>query len=293
MKHLKSYKLFESTEDLDYTFIEEIKEILLPFSDMSMKVSCDYTDNGNSISINIMTLKEKAFDINDYKSDIDALLSYMKENNWGIWKFNLGIVEQKEDWSGTFLLAKDQEVLSYKNGPIQYDKVKSPTFWIIAEFVKIVYAKARQIKESRFVEFREVVSTIKDICQEFEDNNCNCEITPKDNDIHLNIVSLKSRGHLGSIKMPFYLEININKAKINWMYDKHDGKQENLFPEWFIEICRRIEDFMLSEGFKTLPSVKYPTDWENFESIDELEEQTGLVSKVKLEFIPNEVSKDI
>ena len=293
MKHLKSYKLFESSEDLDYTFIEEIKEILLPFSDMSMKVSCDYTDNGNSISINIMTLKEKAFDINDYKSDIDALLSYMKENNWGIWKFNLGIVEQKEDWSGTFLLAKDQEVLSYKNGPIQYDKVKSPTFWIIAEFVKIVYTKARQIKESRFVEFREVVSTIKDICQEFEDNNCHCEITPEDNDIHLNIVSLKSRGHLGSIKMPFYLEININKAKINWMYDKHDGKQENLFPEWFIEICRRIEDFMLSEGFKTLPSVKYPTDWENFESIDELEEQIGLVSKVKLEFIPNEVPKEI
>jgi len=293
MKHLKSYKVFESTDDLDYTLIEEIKEILLPFSDMDMKVRCDYTDNGNSISLNIMTLKEKAFDINDYKSDIDALLSYMKENNWSIWKFNLGIVEQKEDWSGTFLLAKDQEVLSYKNGPIQYDKVKSPTFWITAEFVKIVYAKARQIKESRFVEFREVFSTIKDICQEFEDNNCHCEITPENNDIHLNIVSLKSRGLLGSIEMPFYLEININKAKINWMYDKHDGKQENLFPEWFIEICRRIEDFMLSEGFKTLPSVKYPTDWENFESIDELEEQTGLVSKVKLEFIPNEIPKEI
>ncbi len=293
MKHLKSYKVFESTEDLDYNLIEEIKEILLPFSDMGMKVSCDYIDDGNGIGLNIMTSKEKAFDINDYKSDIDALLSYMKEKSWGIWKFNLGVVEKKEDWSGTNLLAKSQEVLSYKNGPIQYDKVKNPTFWITAEFVMIVYAKARQIKESRFVEFREVVSTIKDICQEFEDNNCHCEITPEDNDIHLNIVSLKSRGHLGSIKMPFYLEININKAKINWMYDKHDGKQENLFPEWFIEICRRIEDFMLSEGFKTLPSVKYPTDWENFESIDELEEQTGLVSKVKLEFIPNEVPKDI
>jgi len=154
------------------------------------------------------------------------------------------------------------------------------------------HLKSYKLFEARFVEFREVVSTIKDICQEFEDNNCRCEIEPKD-DIKLNIVSLKSRGHLGSIEQPFYLEIDINKAKINWMYDKHDGKQENLFPEWFIEICRRIEYFMLSEGFKTLPSVKYPTDWENFESIDELEEQTGLVSKVKLEFIPNEVSKDI
>ena len=171
MKHLKSYKVFESTEDLDYTLIEDIKEILLPFSDMDMEVRCDYTDNGNSISINIMTLKEKAFDINDYKSDIDALLSYMKEKSWGIWKFNLGVVEKKEDWSGTFLLAKDQEVLSYKNGPIQYDKVKSPTFWITAEFVKIVYAKARQIKESRFVDNsnKEILDNIEEIFREIED----------------------------------------------------------------------------------------------------------------------------
>lgn len=150
------------------------------------------------------------------------------------------------------------------------------------------HIKSYKIFEARFLEFREVVSTIKDICQEFEDNNCHCEIFPKD-DIKLNVVSLKSRGHLGSIKMPFYLEIDVNKGKINWMY----GKQENLFPEWFIETCRRIEDFMLSEGFKTLPSVKYPTDWENFESIDELKEQTGLIQKVKLEFISNEIPKDI
>jgi hypothetical protein len=171
MKHLKSYKVFESTEDLDYTLIEDIKEILLPFSDMDMEVRCDYTDNGNSISINIMTLKEKAFDINDYKSDIDALLSYMKEKSWGIWKFNLGVVEKKEDWSGTFLLAKDQEVLSYKNGPIQYDKVKNPTFWITAEFVKIVYDKARQIKESRFVDNsnKEILDNIEEIFREIED----------------------------------------------------------------------------------------------------------------------------
>ena len=38
MKHLKSYKVFESTEDLDYNLIEEIKEILLPFSDMVIQI---------------------------------------------------------------------------------------------------------------------------------------------------------------------------------------------------------------------------------------------------------------
>jgi hypothetical protein len=167
MKHLKSYKLFESVEDLDYNLIEEIKEILLPFSDMDMKVSCDYIDDGNGIGLNIMTSKEKAFDINDYKSDIDALLSYMKEKSWGIWKFNLGVVEKKEDWSGTNLLARSQEVLSYKNGPIQYDKVKNPTFWITAEFVMIVYAKAKVVRES--IESDTVEEDIKEICYDITD----------------------------------------------------------------------------------------------------------------------------
>lgn len=150
------------------------------------------------------------------------------------------------------------------------------------------HLKSYKLFEARFVEFREVVSTIKDICQEFEDNNCHCEITPE-NDIHLNIVSLKSRGHLGSIKQPFYLSIDIDRRII-----KQDEKRSGFgpFPEWFIETCRRIEDYMLSEGFKTLVSVRYPTDWINLD-IDELEEQTGLIQKVKLEFIPNEVPKEI
>jgi hypothetical protein len=50
---------------------------------------------------------------------------------------------------------------------------------------------------------------------------------------------------------------------------------------------------MLSEGFKTLPSVRYPVDWENLDVIDELSEITGMIQKVKLEFIPNETPKDI
>ena len=151
------------------------------------------------------------------------------------------------------------------------------------------HLKSYKLFESKFLEFREVVSTIKDICQEFEDNNCHCEITPE-NDIHLNIVSLKSRGHIGSIKMPFYLSIDIDRRII-----KQDEKRSGFgpFPEWFIETCRRIEDFMSSEGFKTLPSVRYPVDWENLDMVDDLQDVSGLIQKVKLEFIPNEVPKEI
>lgn len=151
------------------------------------------------------------------------------------------------------------------------------------------HLKSYKVFEARFVEFREVLSTIKDICQEFEDNNCHCKILPQD-DIKLNIVSLKSRGHLGSIKQPFYLEIDIDRRII-----EQDEKRTGfgLFREWFIEACRRIEDFMSSEGFKTLPSVRYPVDWENLDTVDDLQDIFGLIQKVKLEFIPNEVPKEI
>jgi hypothetical protein len=143
------------------------------------------------------------------------------------------------------------------------------------------YLKSYKLFESRFVEFREVISTIKDICQEFEDNNCKCEIEPKD-DIQLNIVSLKNRGHLRSIKMNFYLDIDIDRRI------QTDEKRSGLgpFPEWFIDTCKRIEDFMLSEGFKTLPSIKYPTEWENFDNIDELKYAMGFINTVRLKFEP-------
>lgn len=143
------------------------------------------------------------------------------------------------------------------------------------------YIKPYKIFEARFSEFREIISTLKDICQEFEDNNCKCEIEPSD-DIQLNIISLKSRGHLGSLKMNFYLDIDIDRRV------QFDEKRSGMgpFAEWFIDNCKRIEEFMLSEGFKTLPSIKYPTDWENFDSIDELEYSMGLIQKVRLKFVP-------
>ena len=88
----------------------------------------------------------------------------------------------------------------------------------------------------------------------------------------------------------FNLSIDIDR-RIIAQDEKRSGF--GLFPEWFIETCRRIEDFMLSEGFKTLPSVRYGTDWENLNTIDDLSEVIGLIYKIKLEFTPNEVSKEI
>jgi len=151
------------------------------------------------------------------------------------------------------------------------------------------HLKSYKLFESRFSELKEVISTIKDICQEFEDNNCNYQIEPS-NDIRIKVMALQGKGEVfQDINMPFYLEIDIDRRICQ------DEKRSGFgpFPEWFIETCRRIEDFMSSEGFETIPSIKYPVDWENLDTIDELEDVSGLIQKVKLEFIPNEVSKEI
>jgi hypothetical protein len=149
------------------------------------------------------------------------------------------------------------------------------------------HIKSYRLFESRFVELKEVVSTIKDICQEFEDNNCFCKVFPQ-GDIKLKIVSIKKSSYWDY--NTFYLEIDINRRIIST-----DENRTGLgsLPEWFIETCRRLEDYMLSEGFETKPSVRYGTDWENFETIDELSEVIGLIYKVKLEFISNEIPKEI
>jgi len=91
--------------------------------------------------------------------------------------------------------------------------------------------------------------------------------------------------------MLFYVDIDVfNTVKSNsiqW-YDSEIGQNVQMFalPDWFISNCRRIEDYMQSEGFTTMPSIRYALDWENLESIDELAEQQSFIYKVRLEFLP-------
>jgi hypothetical protein len=144
------------------------------------------------------------------------------------------------------------------------------------------HLKTYKLFESRFLDFRKILDTLKDLCLEFEDNECPTEIWPKD-DIKLNLVSLRSRGTVKT-DIPFYVEIDINRRIIQYD-DKRSGFGP--LPEWFIDNCRVIEQLMESEGFKTLPSVRYGTDWENFDTVDELAEQEGLFYKVRLEFQPS------
>ena len=279
MRYLKSYKLFESVSTDIKADIEdmllELTDYQIEYSVTELKYYKDGIKGEDCLRVYIKDNQDRFFRLEDIMDVLLRIKDYLKETDYSI---DIGIPNSDDyldidnfmkEFSGEELY--NINIFIYNNPRISSFKRKYTLF------------------ESRFVEFREVISTIEDICQEFKDNNCYCEITPE-SDIHLNVISLKNRGHLGGVKQPFYLSIDIDR-RIIAQDEKRSGF--GLFPEWFIETCRRIEDFMLSEGFKTLPSVRYGTDWENLNTIDDLSEVIGLIYKIKLEFTPNEVSKEI
>ncbi len=129
---------------------------------------------------------------------------------------------------------------------------------------------------------KSIVDTLKDLSVEFDDNRCQVRMEPS-NDIGIKVLGLRFAGKfLGP--SPFYIEININPRIIVLEVEREKGKIYKSLPDWFIENCRRIEEYMLSEGFRTMPSIRYAIDWEYLDSIDNLADQQSLIYKVKLEF---------
>ena len=283
MRYLKSYKLFESVSadikaDIEDMLLE-LTDYQIEYSVTELKYYKDGIKGEDCLRVYIKDNQDRFFRLEDIMDVLLRIKDYLKETDYSI---DLGIPNSDDYLDIDYFMKEFSGDELYNLNIFIYNNPRISPF-------KKKYTIDKDIFESRFVEFREVISTIKDICQEFKDNNCYCEITPE-SDIHLNVISLKNRGHLGGIKQPFYLSIDIDR-RIIAQDEKRSGF--GLFPEWFIETCRRIEDFMLSEGFKTLPSVRYGTDWENLNTIDDLSEVIGLIYKIKLEFTPNEVSKEI
>ena len=284
MRYLKSYKLFESVSadikaDIEDMLLE-LTDYQIEYSVTELKYYKDGIKGEDCLRVYIKDNQNRFFGLEDIMDVLLRIKDYLKESDYSI---DLGIPNSDDyldidnfmkEFSGEELY--DINIFIYNNPRISPFKRKYTLFE--SRFV------------SKFEELKEVISTIKDICQEFKDNNCNYQIEPS-NDIRIKVMALQGKGEVfQDINMPFYIDIDIDRRII-----KQDEKRSGFgpFPEWFIETCRRIEDYMLSEGFKTLPSVRYPVDWENLDTIDDLLEVIGMIQKVKLEFIPNEVSKEI
>ena len=289
MRYLKSYKLFES---ISTDIKSDIEDMLLELTDYhieynvtELKYYKDGIKGEDCLRVYIKDNQDRFFRLEDIMDVLLRIKDYLKESDYSI---DLGIPNSDDYLDIDYFMKEFSGDELYNLNIFIYNNPR------ISFFKRKYTLTGNDIFESRFVskfeELKEVISTIKDICQEFEDNNCSYNIEPS-NDIRIKVMALQGKGEVfQDINMPFYIDIDIDRRII-----KQDDKRSGFgpFPEWFIETCRRIEDYMLSEGFKTLPSVRYPVDWENFDTIDELEEQTGNIQKVKLEFIPNEVSKEI
>ncbi len=285
MKYLKSYKVFENNLDDIKSYINDI---FLDLTDRGLFFHADVNDTHINIlftanDMNDQNRVPKYFDLDDeilncfytlerylrseeYKTSMITLFckySYGNQQEASVDKKEKDFADNVDD------LKRIVDIFGYKQ------------FTSIVFKFKHMDPRLHNISESRFLDFRKTLETLKDLCLEFEDNECPSEIWPED-DIKLNLVSLRSR-KLVAFDTPFYLEIDINRRIIQYD-DKRSGFGP--LPEWFIDNCRVIEQLMESEGFKTLPSVRYGTDWENFDTIDELAAQEGLFYKVRLEFQP-------
>lgn len=271
MRYLKTYKLFESQnlDSLANQFLDEYSnqyDLRLGKSFDKEKANCSWFTKEfyNWVKSKSIDVKIVYFD-----SDVEAHIVPMIDGQ----TIDFSVKQFTKNSDDDYLILKPEDYIKW--GYSEYEVLDEFPDWATVRTADV-------LNESRFLDFRKTLDTLKDLCLEFEDNECPTEIWPKD-DIKLNLVSLKSR-ELIAFDTPFYLEIDINRRII-----QHDDKRSGFgpLPEWFIDNCRVIEQLMESEGFKTLPSVRYGTDWENFDTIDELAEQEGLFYKVRLEFQPS------
>jgi hypothetical protein len=287
MRYLKSYKIFESSNQ--QRIKQTCEDILLELKDDGFEYKIIINDWLDDIKRYFSDQVEKNTivdeDINWINIDVSKDCPDVSDLDL-YWKEARDVFERLSDYLSSEGLEKFWSRDKTSRGFTKVPGTRS-TYSLDITFSKKDVMKS--FLESRFIDFRKSLNTLSDFCLEFSDNGCSYKIHPE-GDIQLNIVSLKSRGHLGRMSQPFYIEIDIDRRII-----KQDEKRSGFgpFPEWFIETCRTIESFMSSNGFETLPSVRYPVDWENLDTIDDLEEQTGNIQKVKLEFISNEVPKEI
>lgn len=144
----------------------------------------------------------------------------------------------------------------------------------------------RKFYESNYLDLSEIIKTLRDICIELDDNNVKYIIHPI-NEIGVKMLSLYLKGSLdksidnhrrNSDVSKFFLVI-FTRMSIN---RKLSG---NRLPDWFIEVCFRIEDFMKISGFKTDFRITYISgDSEDIGTAEDLQNNTGYISSIEIDF---------
>lgn len=273
MKYLKVYKLFESNElDIPDHIKHEINDIAYDITDEGYIVS--WSNN----TINITKGNKSAY--SDIKEFCDRVIDYLDlEGYKGLVKFKgIGLDDN--------FYPIDRSLINW--GPF------NDYYMCVSRYYKIEVHKKEDINESNwkslkesnhYLDLSESIKVLHDICYELKDEGVEYYIQP-DNEVKVRMLSLVLNGKIEPRKLDFHLSI-FTTGKLT---DK--VKRSGMFsaPDWFIEILKRVEDYVSTLGFSVKCLVYHPKPiskilvWKSLNSIEELSQLSGIVRAVKLQF---------
>jgi hypothetical protein len=129
---------------------------------------------------------------------------------------------------------------------------------------------------SKYEELTEIISNLKDMSLELQDNECEVVIGPSELQ---QIKDLRKRN----------LPIDPRILKFLIILPKSLSSRYETLPDWLIETLNQISDYMESEGFRTsywlsLDQPDSTSIHRNFNSLEDVEKMYG-VYQVRLKFL--------
>lgn len=86
MKHITTYKLFESS---DNSIIETVKDLLLDLQDDEIKVKCDFIRNGpNRLWVKIGDINESEINLSKYRDQLYSVKEFLSEEGYKFHSFS-------------------------------------------------------------------------------------------------------------------------------------------------------------------------------------------------------------
>jgi hypothetical protein len=136
----------------------------------------------------------------------------------------------------------------------------------------------QKFENYNFIEVKELINSLSDLCLELSDNNIEYEIYPS-NDILIKILTFDYKNLLDKdtkVKIPdFFLSIYVEKKL----------KNDTTYKDWFIDFLYKLEGMMELYKFECLYSVRYiGGDIMNLDSLEELLELDDLIMHIIINF---------
>lgn len=88
MKYLKSYKIFEDSEEESNTLLDEIKDTLIPLLDKKYNTECKFIDSGDGIFTIFISPNGSSrysrveFNFSDIKNEIEFTLNFLSDQGY-------------------------------------------------------------------------------------------------------------------------------------------------------------------------------------------------------------------